>query len=748
MSVSLYKINYKSDFVITIDGDAGWTTPFCIKFWTGMPSKGYFVGYDGVKYVNCKVGDTPDKLVVLFDDHHMPIGELKMQIAYHTTIAEFPGSVFDEVTNARDVIVGIDGTEYQVMLDFEGETAPELEFNLPAYANEQERIQNELQRQENEAQRIQNELEREQASAAAVAGAEKVDAELNGNTLTVTNRNGVSKSVNTKGSTGPQGPQGEQGEQGPQGVQGPQGPQGVKGDKGATGATGPQGPTGVSITGFTYSSETEEYTTYTIAFSDGNNQAVNIPKGEKGDPGNTGPQGATGATGNGIASTVLNNDYTLTITFTDGTTYTTSSIRGEQGDRGPQGLQGNSGYTGAAGELEIVNNLTDGGATKALSAEMGKELYETTPTNGDGGNGDLSVIDEQGYAIVEFKDGQVKTKNFDSANVSNLQETSGEYLDFAVSDNNGNAILLLANGNIKTKNFDSKRILQKRTFSDLFQSQINPFGIGASRFFLRAGKRAWFTGYAPLIIVAGQSNADGRVPYTDAPTWLSGNNYAIDNYLVWDTETSSFQTYNVIGMTGNSNTTQGQDKYAFDAQFAHDWLAQYGGNLYMVRETRGDVGIADEPSDGWTWNPDVDNIASGCNSMCLELMNKVIAAIKYAQEKNIVLVPVCVLWHQGEHDATSVFVSSYQQNLANLIMWMRGMFLAPNLPFICGDIVSNYNAYHQQINEIIEELATEDNYMADVSMQGHETTIDGLHYDASAIAYLGSQMFVEIQNYI
>lgn len=37
-------------------------------------------------------------------------------------------------------------------------------------------------------------------------------------------------------------------------------------------------------------------------------------------------------------------------------------------------LQGNSGYSGAAGELEVVNNLNDGGATAALSAEMGKTL--------------------------------------------------------------------------------------------------------------------------------------------------------------------------------------------------------------------------------------------------------------------------------------------------------------------------------------------------------------------------------------
>ena len=66
-------------------------------------------------------------------------------------------------------------------------------------------------------------------------------------------------------------------------------------------------------------------------------------KGEQGEKGDKGDTGATGATG-------------------------------AKGDKGDKGDQGNSGYTGAAGELEVVNNLTQGGATAALSAEMGKEL--------------------------------------------------------------------------------------------------------------------------------------------------------------------------------------------------------------------------------------------------------------------------------------------------------------------------------------------------------------------------------------
>ena len=59
---------------------------------------------------------------------------------------------------------------------------------------------------------------------------------------------------------------------------------------------------------------------------------MEIPKGDKGDP------------GNGIASAVLNSDYTLTINYTDGTSFTTPiPIRGEQGEQGIKGDRGNPG---------------------------------------------------------------------------------------------------------------------------------------------------------------------------------------------------------------------------------------------------------------------------------------------------------------------------------------------------------------------------------------------------------------------
>lgn len=107
---------------------------------------------------------------------------------------------------------------------------------------------------------------------------------------------------------------------------------GLKGDKGDKGDTG----NGIASTVLN-----SDYT-LTITFTDGTTYKSQSIRGEKG------LKGDKGDTGNGIASTVLNNDYTLTVTFTDGTTYTTPSIRGQQGEKGDKGDVGESGvYIGA-----------------------------------------------------------------------------------------------------------------------------------------------------------------------------------------------------------------------------------------------------------------------------------------------------------------------------------------------------------------------------------------------------------------
>ena len=106
--------------------------------------------------------------------------------------------------------------------------------------------------------------------------------------------------------------------------------------------------------------------------------------------------GQKGDTGNGIKSTVMNDNYTLTIEFTDGTSYTTPSIRGEKGETGSKGAKGDKGDTGAQGTQGIQGEKGDKGDTGA----SGKD--GTNGSNGVDGKSitAISLVKDETGAIV------------------------------------------------------------------------------------------------------------------------------------------------------------------------------------------------------------------------------------------------------------------------------------------------------------------------------------------------------------
>lgn len=72
---------------------------------------------------------------------------------------------------------------------------------------------------------------------------------------------------------------------------------------------------------------------------------------------------------------------------------------------------------------------------------------------------DFDVRDANGYIIVAFKNGHVKTKYFDSANIEFKDMAIGDNVyDFSIDDEEGNSILVIKNGQIKTKSFNSEKL--------------------------------------------------------------------------------------------------------------------------------------------------------------------------------------------------------------------------------------------------------------------------------------------------
>ena len=239
------------------------------------------------------------------------------------------------------------------------------------------------------------------------------------------------------------GPQGEQGKTGETGAQGPEGIQGKQGEKGETG-------NGIASTVLN-----EDYT-LTITFTDGTSYTTPTPirgeiglTGPEGPRGLTGETGATGAqgqqgekgdTGNGIANTVLNDDYTLTITFTDGTEYKTPSIRGATGAQGQKGEKGETGsgfkvlgyYATESALSAAVTNPAAGdaygiGTTEPYDIYIWDGVNRKWVNNGalQGAKGDPGIQGEQGIQGIQGpagKDGKTPVVGVDYFTASDKEE--------------------------------------------------------------------------------------------------------------------------------------------------------------------------------------------------------------------------------------------------------------------------------------------------------------------------------------
>ena len=196
----------------------------------------------------------------------------------------------------------------------------------------------------------------------------------------------------------------------------------------------------------------ENYT-LTITFTDGTSYTTPTPiRGEIGLTGPEGPRGLTGATGaqgqkgekgdtgNGIANTVLNDDYTLTITFTDGTEYKTPSIRGATGAQGQKGEKGDTGngfkvlgyYATESALSAAVTNPAAGdaygiGTVEPYDIYIWDGVNRKWVNNGalQGAKGDPGIQGEQGIQGIQGpagKDGKTPVVGVDYFTASDKEE--------------------------------------------------------------------------------------------------------------------------------------------------------------------------------------------------------------------------------------------------------------------------------------------------------------------------------------
>ena len=237
--------------------------------------------------------------------------------------------------------------------------------------------------------------------------------------------------------------------------------------RGETGLQGKQGETGATGNGIASTILNDDYT-LTIQFTDGTSYTTPSIRGKIGPTGSQGPQGLTGktgATGNGIASTVLNNDFTLTVHFTDGTSYTTPSIRGATGPQGKQGEKGETGsgfkvlgyYATESALSAAVTNPAAGDAYGVGTADP-YDIYiwdgvnRKWVNNGilQGAKGEPGIQGEQGVPGIQGpagKDGKTPVKGTDYFTQADKQEIAEDAA--ALVDLSGKQNKITASGILK-----------------------------------------------------------------------------------------------------------------------------------------------------------------------------------------------------------------------------------------------------------------------------------------------------------
>jgi hypothetical protein len=248
----------------------------------------------------------------------------------------------------------------------------------------------------------------------------------------------------------------------------------VDSGKTARGATG----NGIASWSVVESQEDAGNNVVTVTFTDGTSESFNVKNGH---------------TGNGIASIVQTVESpddagtnVITITMTNGTVVTFNVKNGSKGTPGvaqaayksvsslptasaqtmdmiyltPSGTSGvyNMSYTefdGSAYSWQDLGTTAIQLSDYATKAELSQLEHKSVGIETQHIS-DLDISDEYGNVLVRFKDGGIKTKEFDSSKV-NLETEGQNNSDLDIADEFGNVLVRFKDGGIKTKNFDSKK---------------------------------------------------------------------------------------------------------------------------------------------------------------------------------------------------------------------------------------------------------------------------------------------------
>jgi hypothetical protein len=244
------------------------------------------------------------------------------------------------------------------------------------------------------------------------------------------------------------------------------------------------------------------------------------------------------------------------------------------------------------------------------------------------------------------------------------------------------------------------------------------------------------------IIVAGQSNAEGRVPAAQFPASFTDETGQTVNYLA----SGQIPNTKYANKDANANFgtwTLGTSNWAFDAIVLSRLQHFLDDTVYEIKWTQGGSAISPKGADtGGFWTAHFDEIPTG-KQIYLKSFEQ---CVTVAMQKNPEVFDIkAFLWHQGEGDYQSPANGDYYVNFLDLITYVRKFTGNPTLPVIFGSISHKSAQYSSVVEAAQMRIAAEDEhaYLIDMS---NATLLDLYHFDATNTERFGTEVYEIIRD--
>lgn len=262
----------------------------------------------------------------------------------------------------------------------------------------------------------------------------------------------------------------------------------------------------------------------------------------------------------------------------------------------------------------------------------------------------------------------------------------------------------------------------------------------------------------PVVLVAGQSNADGRVPLSELPETLKTYSYCYWSYGSGDFETATgaFSPYRPRVAKPGIEASWGFDAVVYK-RLEELWQQPF----YVIKHTDG--GTAIDPSCKasthrlyWSADPAfIDSTASASHggksllkAFCRQIDDCLDSLAKSGRSAKDIDIK-CLIWHQGESDQHAA--DRYYDNLKAVIAYIRQHLVAKTgqrryatLPVVCGTFSRDSRQGSLQVADALRRMARDDQHFFVVEATELPLLRDRLHFNAEGAQKLGQRVVDEL----